>query len=199
MAKTNPIKAEKRDFSKSPKQLRANGIVPATVYGPDYHPNSIQMDAKSFKNVFRSDKITLLELKLGQDSLRVLPKNVQHDPKSGSLLNIEFYKVKSDEKVRIAVPITLENQSPAVKMGGKLWNPIGEIEIECMPDNMPDSIIVDISRLTNLEDSLTVGEVNYPEGVTPVFALDSIVVKVNAPKEIKVQAQISDEINQLTK
>lgn len=181
MAKSTDLTVEKRDFSRNPRQLRAEGKVPATVYGHNFDSISIQLDLKTFIGAYKGDKTAILELKCDSNSYSTLVKNVQSNATTDEIYNIEFYQVKTGEKLKVSVPVVLVGESPAVKAGGILRSQHDEIEIECVPKNIPSSIKVDISGLVNLEDSITVGDVKYPEGITPVTASGTPIVKIIAP------------------
>lgn len=201
MTKDASIKIEKRDFSIKPGQLRASGKFPATIYGHGFDSISVQLDTKAFQKAFRGDKTALLELKLDKNIYPVLVKNIQYHGTANVILGVEFYRIKTDEKVKIKIPVLLSGISPAVKAGGTLWNPTDEIEVECLPDNIPANIEIDISKLENFEDSVSVGDIKYPKGVTPIAAIDSVVVKINAPKTVTAEgaeAVQSAEIARLT-
>lgn len=200
MAKNTNLTVEKRDFSVSPKQLRAEGKVTATIYGHNFDAVSIQLDAKTFLSVCGKDKTSVFELKNGKETYNVLVKNVQYHSTKDQVLNIEFYMIKTDEKLKVSVPVAIVGESPAVKAGGKLWNPLAEIDVECLPKNIPSKIEVNISCLKNIDETITVGDVKYPSGVSPISAMDTLVVRVNNPAGKEEVAPVeSEEVAELTK
>jgi len=184
MAKNINISVEKRDFSVNTRQLRASGKTPATVYGHNFKNLSIQLDAKSFINIYKKDRTAIFDLHLEGETYKALVKKVQYDNISSEIFNIEFNTVKADEKVKITVPVEIIGESPAAKAGGIVWNPITEVEVECLPKDIPTSVKVDISKLENIEDAFRVGEIKYPAGVNAASGYESVVVKIN-PKTVE--------------
>jgi len=83
------------------------------------------------------------------------------------------------------VPFETVGDSAAVKAGGKLKLNLSSVLAECLPANIPSTIKIDISKLANYGDSLTVGQIEFPEGVKPVGNVDNIAVKIDAPKAAK--------------
>src|SRR3989338_3213875 len=120
MAKALTIKAKNRE-SKKPNALRREGYVPATVYGHGFSSQSVQVNAKDFSKIPHKAYSHINELELeGSERFPVLIRNVQVDPVRDNFLNIEFYKIKSDEKIKVRVPLNYTGHSPAVVAGGIL-------------------------------------------------------------------------------
>ena len=179
------INAKKRDTSLNPRQVRAEGLVPATVYGSGMDSVSIQMDVKEFILAYRKDKNAIFELKVEKETHKAIVKHVQIDPVSDKVLNVEFQRIKSGQKVKVVVPLETFGDSAALKAGGILVSNISEVEVECLPSNIPSTIKVDLSKLENYEDSLTIQQIDFPEGVQPIGNTETITVKVAAPKAAK--------------
>lgn len=198
MSKNTDLTVEKRDFSKKAKQLRAEGKVPATIYGHGFEAISIQLSAKAFQQAYKGDKTAILELKSGKETYSVMAKNIQQQATQDEILNIEFYKINADEKLKVQVPVEIVGVSPAVKAGGTLWNPLTEIEVECLPKNIPSSIKVDVSKLENLDESLNIGDIDFPQGVTPAMSEDTMVLRVNSTASAEAAAPVeSQEVAEL--
>lgn len=187
MAKNISIPAEKRDFSINVKQLRASGKIPATIYGQGIENLSVQVDAKAFIKAYKNDKTTIFDLTIDNNTYPALVKKVQYNNMGDNINNIEFNRIVTDQKVKITVPVEIVGESPAVKAGGVIWNPVTEIEVECLPQNIPSSVKVDISDLKNIEDAFRVNEIKYPAGVNPASSQESVVVKIN-PKTAGIKA-----------
>jgi len=179
------INAKKRDTELNPRQIRAIGLVPATIYGNEMESVSIQLDVKEFMTAYKKDKNAIFELKLEQESYKAIVKKVQAEAVSDKVLNIEFQRIKADQKVKVVVQLEAVGDSAAVKAGGKLVNNISAVEVECLPSDIPSSIKADISKLENYDDVLTLKEIAFPEGVQPVGVLDTIALKILAPKTSK--------------
>jgi len=179
------INAMKRDTTLNPRQVRAEGLVTATIYGSGMDSISIQLNVKEFMAAYKKDKNAIFELKMETDAHKAIVKKVQIDPVSDKVLNIEFQRIKADQKVKVIVPFETFGESAALKAGGSLISNISVVEVECLPSNIPSTIKVDISKLVNYEDSLTIQQIEFPEGVQPVGNTETIAVKVAAPKASK--------------
>lgn len=176
------LKAKKRSDSLNPRQLRAEGKLPATIYGKGIESVSIELDTKEFYSVYKKDKTAIFELKVDKNTYSTVVKRVQMKPQTDNLLNVEFQNITAGAKVKMTVPVEIIGISPAVKAGGELIVTMTEMEIECDPSAIPHSIDVDISKLENFEDSLTVAQLSYPEGVKSLASTEAYVVKVATPK-----------------
>ncbi len=130
---------------------------------------------------YKKDRNAIFNLKIGKESFDSVVKTVQKKSMKDEILNVEFQAIKSDVKLKMTIPIKLTGTSPAVKMGGDLIQPVTQIEVECLPANIPSFLEIDISKLENYEDSITVGDIEYPENVKPTLNLDTVVVKVEEP------------------
>lgn len=179
------LAAEKRNNDLNPRQLRSSGKVPATLYGKGMDSISLELDLKNFANAYKKDKNAIFELRVDNQAFSTIVKRVQVQYTNDSILNVEFQQIRENEVVRMTVPIEILGKSPAVVAGGDLIINYTEMEVECLPADIPHSIKIDISGLEKLEDSITVSEVNYPKGVRSIETADDIVVKVAAPKVVK--------------
>ncbi len=179
------INTEKKDSSLNPRQIRQKGLVPATIYGKGMESVSIQLDVKEFIAAYKKDKNAIFELKMDKTTYSAIVKKVQIEAISDKVLNIEFQSIKADQKVKITVTVETIGDSPAVKAGGKLIINTSKIEIECLPSNIPSAIKVDISKLVNYEEVITIKQIEFPKDIQPLGNLEDIVVKIAAPKVSK--------------
>lgn len=179
------VKANKRDTELNPRQIRAEGLVTATIYGKGMESVSIQIDSKEFITNYRKDKNAIFQLKIEKETYKAIVKNVQTEAISGKVLNVEFQRILDDQKVKVIVPVETTGTSEAVKAGGLLSFNVSEIEVECLPSSIPSAVKVDISKLANFGESLSVQDIDFPKGVQAVGSMENVVVKVNAPKAAK--------------
>jgi large subunit ribosomal protein L25 len=180
------LKAEARDgHGHSAKELRRQGLVPGVVYGRGIETEQVQIDAKSLQRVLSiAGTHQLISLQIGQSRPRLtLAREIQRDPVKRHYLHVDFYAVKMDEKVRAEIPIVLKGEAPAVEeLDGIVTHGLDELEIECLPSDLVNSIEVDISGLANLNDTITVADLKVPETITVLSDPDSMVVKIEAPR-----------------
>ena len=115
-----------------------------------------------------------------------LAKEIQRDPVKRHYLHVDFYAVKMDEKVKAHVPVVLKGEAPAVEdLDGILTLGLDEIEIECLPGDLVNSIEVDISSLAELNSSISVADLQFPETLTVLSDPDSMVVRIEAPRTVE--------------
>jgi large subunit ribosomal protein L25 len=169
------------------KKLKQNGIVPAVIYGAKEQPQVLQLVEREISTLLshaRGENI-LVDLEItgnGQTQNRMaLIQEVQHATLGGRVLHVDFHAVNQNEKLTASVPIEPVGESNGVKnFGGLLEQSLRELEIECLPQDLPELITVDVSAL-NLGDSLHVKEIILPAGVTAVDDEELTVFLVTAP------------------
>jgi len=165
--------------------LRRAGRVPAILYGPGMEPVMLSVDRQDFEGVIRKRKISqiLLNLRQNDDASKrtVMIKEMQTHPVSHDFLHIDFYEVAMDRKIRVNVPIVPKGKSVGVEQGGLLQLIRRELEVLCLPLNIPDALEVDITNL-DIGDSLHVEDVPHGEGVEIPADVNFTVVTVLSPK-----------------
>ncbi len=189
------IEAVKREvIGKKVKALRREGKLPAIVYGHQFSPMPILLDyrqaSRSLSGVSSSQ---LVELNVDGQKIPVLVRERQHHPISGNLLHVDFLAVSMTEVLRAFVPIELEGEAPAVKeLGGVLVTGLEEIEVECLPKDLPEKIIVDLSKLEKIGDGIYVKDLLMPAGVEVLSDSEEMVVLITAPEGEEVEAEIAE-------
>lgn len=181
---------------KAVKQLRARGTLPAHVYGRGMQSQTISVDTGSFLALYqKAGETALIDLALEGTRRPVLVQNVQVDSVSDSPLHVDFYQVNLKEKVRLTVPIEIIGDSPAVQ--GKqaiLEQPIGELEIEALPTDIPESIQVDVSQLAAIDDAIFVKDVRVDTSRIAVLSdMEAIVAKVGPLLTEEMQKALEEE------
>jgi len=169
------------------RRLRRTGLVPGIVYGGNAEPTMIsvrhnELERQLDHEVFYS---SLLDLKLGDETSKVVLKDLQRHPAKPFLLHVDFLRVSSDEKLRLTIPIHFLNEArcPGVKQGGKVSHNVTEIEVSCLPAHLPEYLSVDMSEM-NQGDILHVSELQLPPNVELTHSLDpeTPVVMIYAPQ-----------------
>jgi large subunit ribosomal protein L25 len=185
MATRAEIKAERREIlGKKVRRLRRVGIMPATVYGHDVRPISIQVNAHEMAGVMRHAGTTqLLDLILnGEPARPVLIRQTTFDAKRNAVTHIEFFQANLREKLVTHVPLHVVGESPAVQEGGIFLQLLDHVDIESLPQDVPEGgIAVDASLITEINGHITAGDLVMPPTVSLVTPLDEIVAKVNPP------------------
>jgi len=175
------------------RRLRVSGHIPAVIYGGTAKESvSVSVDPKKLLQILYSDSgvNTLIDLELaGGDSSQVLVKDFQLDPVSTELLHVDFYRLAMDKAITVLVPVTLIGEAIGVKQEGGLLDFVNrEIQIECMPTEIPETVKVDVGELS-IGDGVRVRDV--VEGVVwkPISELDTLLVHVTAPKVEEEEAE----------
>jgi large subunit ribosomal protein L25 len=180
------LQAEKREGrgKNEARRLRAKGRVPAVVYGAEKGKAvEIAVDPKNLLRILHSESgvNTLIGLQLDGGNTRVLVKEYQLDPIDHKLLHVDFYQVAMDKSITVTVPIVLRGEAKGVKQQGGIVDFVHrEIEIECLPGDIPENITVDVSELL-LNQGVRVRDI-HTEGAkwTPVSEPDTMIVHVVA-------------------
>lgn len=179
------LQAEKReDVGKgAARSLRRSGNIPAVIYREN-RSAPLKLNAKELSTFIRStsgDQV-LVNLKLSDGEKLVLVKDFQTDPVSGELLHVDFFEVSLKEKVKVAVHIALKGEPIGVKRDkGILQYGLRDIEVECLPNDIPGQLELDITELETGK-SLHVKNLVIPDNVTLLSDLAEVVVIVAEPK-----------------
>jgi len=198
------IIAEKREIlGKKVKNLRAQGVLPAVVYGKGATAEPISIQEKDFTKLWRSaGESTVVELVIGKsrrkvgtptslsedndsasgDKKNVLIQDVVFHPIKNTPTHVDFLTVDMNKTIRVEVPLEFIGESEAVKSGGILVKVIHALNIEALPKDLPHVISIDISILKNIEDSIAVKDVTVPAGVKVLNAPEETVVLVSPPR-----------------
>ena len=192
MAKTIQLKAEPRAGvgTVASKALRKAGKVPATIYSRHQAPQNLQLDAHTLALALKKStgEHILVNLEItGTGSNLALIQDVQHHPVKRHIVHLDFHALKEDEVMHTTVPVVGFGEAAGIKTGGgSLEQVLRQLDVECLPKDLPETIIVDVSAL-NIGDAIHVKEVALPAGVTARNPEDAIVFHCVAPK-VEVEA-----------
>ncbi|WP_395735690.1 50S ribosomal protein L25 [Prosthecobacter sp.] len=185
MAKILDLQAEVRTQSGTGavKRMRKAGTIPAALYGRKVKASSIQVHGKTFSKLLEgsaSDNI-LVSLKIAGEEQLALVQEVQHDYLRGGILHIDFHAVAADEEIHANVPVVTVGEAKGQKQGGMVEAIHHEIEVRCLPKNLPESIQIDVTAL-EVGQGIHVSEIAFPEGVTCRLGGDVVIVMCEEPK-----------------
>jgi large subunit ribosomal protein L25 len=178
----------------SVRSLRRGGRVPAVLYGAKREAMLVAVDGKEFETKVASIEGThLIRLNSTAGDLGgrlVLVKEIQRHPVQRSLLHADLYEVDVNTKLKLRVPLHFVGRAAGVDVGGILQPIKREIEVQCLPTEIPDFIEVDVSAL-GIHDALHLSDLKIPTGVDLVIDTDEAVVTVLPPvvEEVKVAAE----------
>lgn len=172
-------------FGNQVKALRREGLVPAELYGHGVANIHLSVPSKEFAKAFKeAGTNTVITLVVGKEKHPALIHDVAHDPLTGEPAHVDFYQVKLDEKIRARVPLVFVGEAPAVKASGAIVNrSMGEIEVEALPQDLPRSLTVDLSALTETDKSIYVRDIPIPRNVKVLVDGDTAVATATPPEE----------------
>lgn len=194
------LEAEPRKVTgKKVKTLRRAGVVPAIMYGKDVEPTAIQLDDKETdKLLSQAGGSTLIDLKIGKKTHKVLFRAVQRDPITQKLLHVDLLQVAMDVAIRTYVPIELVGEAPAVKnLGGVLVSGLSEIEVEALPSDLIDRITVDLEVLQEMDDSITVGDLFAGKDVTVLTDPEEVVAHIMYQIAEEIEEEVVEELEEV--
>lgn len=196
MDRLSLIAQERKILGKKVRFLRRDGKLPAHVFGKDCEGENVIVSGKEFLKIFKEAGETgLIDLKIGTEKVRpVLVREVQYDPIEGSLIHIDFFQVNLTQKVKVSVPLVLTGDQPeTVRLGETIiLQTINEVEVEALPTDLVEKIEVDITSLKNIDDAITVGQLQFDRSKLTVGAADEEIVVKLAPavtEEMKKQME----------
>jgi large subunit ribosomal protein L25 len=182
-------------------RLRREGKLPAVIYGHGLKPTSLTLDLKEATKTMESltgSSIVTLELDGKENAALVREK--QRDYIRGTLLHVDFQAVSLTEKLRTEVEIEVTGFAPAVKdFNGVLVTNLEEVEVECLPQDLPERIKVDVSGLLKIGDAIYVRDLPAIENVTILSKPEELIVNITATKEepvveeVPVEAEVEEE------
>ena len=193
------LKAIKRENlnTGSTNRLRANGFIPAILYGGNNPNQNISISKKEISNIIKSDTFLskVLEIEVDGKKEKVIPRDVSYHVISEEPIHIDFMRIVSGKKINLEIPVKFINhpESPGLKRGGVLNIVRRKVELKCPAETIPDEIIVDLAG-TDIGTSIKISSVKLPENVFPTITdRDFVVATVAAPTVIKEPEKPAEE------
>ena len=194
------LQASKRDVvGKQVKTLRRKGILPAIVYGRGISPIPISLNTRNANQILSAiSSSSLVVLEIDGEKHTTLIRDKQRDPVTGGVLHIDFHEVSMTEKLRTNVMLEFQGESLAVKeLMGVLVIVLESLEIECLPQDLPDRIVAELSTLEEIGDSIYVRDIILPPNIELISDIDGLVVVISAPAVEEIEeveeVEITDE------
>ena len=198
------IKSRNATGKGNSRRIRGKGSVPGVIYGGGADPKTISLNHDQLINQMENDAFytSILKLNLDNTSESVVVKNVHRHPVKRKILHMDFQRILEDQKISLNVPIRFlgEDVAIGVKMqGGEISKLLNDIEVSCLPKNLPEYLEIDLSNL-ELNQSLYVSDLKLPEGVelnTIMIEQNNAVVSINPPRREEEEI-IEDDVVQET-
>lgn len=174
------VATERSVVGKQVKALRRQGKLPGIVYGAGLKSMPIVLDAHEASKVLEhTSASTLISLKLGGKTHRVLVREVQRDVIRHDILHVDLLNVAMDVAIRADIPIELVGEAPAVKgAGGVLVTGLSMIEVEALPSDLLERISVDLSQLKGIDDEVIVSDLDLGEKIRILTEPDELIARV---------------------
>lgn len=186
------------------RRLRVTGRVPGILYGADQTAQNVEVEHKALlRNLgLEAFHASILDLAINGEKVQVLLRDYQMHPWKKQVLHVDFQRVDKNRKIHMRVPLHFLNAeiAPGVKTGGGVVQPtMNAIDIQCLPDDLPGFIEVDLKDM-ELNDTLHVTDLVMPKGVAPVSKLkheNPSVVSVHVPKEIVIEEEAAAPVTEI--
>jgi len=195
------LKATLRDTkTKNTEKLRKTGGLPAVLYGHKVKNESLTVDAKEFDKLLKkTGESTIIDLITADGKTHpVLIHEVQYHYLTSQPIHVDFYQVSMSEKLKAKVVLEFTGESKAVKqLGGVLVKVLNELEVECLPVDLPHNIPVSLEVLETLQDSIHVKNILAPAKVKILTPAEELVVKVQPPRD--VEAELTPVVEDVSK
>jgi large subunit ribosomal protein L25 len=190
--------ANREILGKKVKHLRHQGITPVHVFGHGIESLALQCDTRELELVLsQAGQTRLINLKLAKEKKprTVVVREFDRDWRRGELVHVDFYQVKMEEKIRLEIPVVLLGEAPALKAKtNMLDHELGTFTVECLPAKIPDSIEVDISSLTELDQAIRVKDITLDKDITVLNNPDLVVAKISLRPVEKVEEKVVEEV-----
>lgn len=184
------------------KNLRKEGVLPGVIYGPKKKSLNIELDLGAFENIFRKvgcSKFVDIEVEGESKTLKVLIREVQYEPVSGQVIHVSFFELDFAKPITTAIPIEVRGESGAVKDSiGFLVTPVESLEVRCLPEKLPEKLVVDISSLDAIGDTISISDLELPEGVklTSDIAENLTLAYIAPPQKEIVEEEKEEEVGE---
>jgi len=188
-ALTLPAETRERGGKGASRELRRSGRVPAVIYGGKQEPISIHVEEKELARQLGTGHFfnSIVELQVGGETVRTLPKDVHFHPVSDRPLHADFLRLAKNAKVHVNVPVVFANEeaSPGLKRGGVLNIVRHDLELVCDANKIPDDIVIDVTGV-DIGDSIHISAVKLPSGSeSAITDRDFTIATIVAPSALK--------------
>lgn len=193
---TLKLKAKLREkLGKKSAQVRAEGNVPAVLYGHKIDNVNLEINYIDFEKALKeAGESTLIDLSIdGKEPVKTIISEVQVQPGKGRYIHADFHQINMKEKIHATIQLKFIGESRAVKEdGGVVVHNISELEVKCLPSDLVHEIIVDISNLNDFDDTISVQDLPLPKGLEVLHhEPGNIVVTIARPKAEVVEEPIA--------
>ncbi len=175
------------------RRARMAGQIPGVIYGPETEPMAVAVVEHEFRTAMKTaDSSSILNIHVDGKEHKAVVRDVQRDEITNKVIHVDFHAISMSRPINVALPITFIGEPVGVKVDGGIMNAtIRELEISCLPKDIPDSFEIDVSEL-NIGDSLHVRDLDIPN-VDILTSERRTVVVISAPTVIKSEVTEGEE------
>jgi large subunit ribosomal protein L25 len=190
------LQAEKRQEvgSRAARRLRADGAVPAVLYGHQRDTVHLTVPTRELEHLLH-EGTRLLDLEIGGTIEPAIIKDIQYDALGDHLLHVDFARVAMDEKLTVTIPVELHGTPKGVEAGGVLDHALVDVEVSCLPADIPDRITVEVAHL-EIGDTIHLSDLEPPPGVEFLEDAESPVASVHPPMELEEAEEAAEVVEE---
>lgn len=199
------IVLEKREQkgSREVASLRAKSFVPGVLYGSGLgksKPALVQVNALDLNKLLAEiEESSLVNAVFGKKTYPTLVKDIQKNPLKAEILSVDFFAPDLNEEIETPVALEFEGVSQSEKEGNTLIKIHQEIEVNALPQDLPEHIVVDLSKLVTLDDVIRVSDLEFPQGVEALLEADELIAITEAPQTEEEPEMTKEELDALEK
>jgi large subunit ribosomal protein L25 len=184
------LKTENRTaLGKASAALRKTGLIPAELYGHGIPNVHLAVNAREFEKAYRTaGENTVITVMVGGKPVPVLIYYVERDRIKDEVLAIDFYQVNMKEELQTEIPLRFEGESPAIKENGILIKAMDAVEVKALPQDLPEFIVVDLTKLAKIGDSIYVRDLIQSKKFEYIIEPDTVVASITEQVEEEVVA-----------
>ena len=167
-----------------PEAVRAEGKIPAVLYGPELDSVSIEMDYNTFERLNdEAGRSNMIDVSVdGGEPIKMLIQDIQYDVVKDTITHVDLRQIKMGEEMSATISLEFEGEPAAVKtLGGTLQTTLREVNVRCLPKDLVSNITVDLSVLETFENTISIGDLKLPAGLTVTDDPTTLIAKVVAP------------------
>lgn len=197
--KTISLKATiRKEVGKKADKLRKENLIPAVMYGNKIAAENITVNYNDFKKVYdKAGESALIELEVEGKKLNVLIHDTQLAPMSGKISHIDFFQVNMKEEVETEIPLEFVGEAPAVKaLGGVLIKNMDEISVKCLPADLPEKYVIDISTLATFDDVISVKDLKVSDKIEILLDGETVIALVAAPRTEESLSELDTKVEE---
>lgn len=190
------LQSQKRD--KSGRATRSEGFVPAVIYGKGKENASLAVSQSDFERVFRvAGTSTIIDIDVDGNKKKALIQDISWHPVTSKVMHVDFYEVSMKEKITTSVPLKFVGESTAViDKNGSLMTNKDQIEIECLPADLPHEIEIDISSLDDFDKSIYVSDIVLSDKIEIKDDPEEMIVTVEPPRSEEEMAELDEPVTE---